>query len=272
MPLLCIASLVMPLPHPWTYPLTHPLAATSAWAQTYRPPEGEPPSGPYTSNGSRTSCGEQFEVPLTALVPTGHVGQSISPTPMLAWFVPASAPYRIGLSLYQVGEGGQPEFLHQLEYVETDESASHIANLTLPTEDFSLMPGQRYFWEVSLACQPESPLYDQSFVAELAIASPSPTLTAALATAQTPLQKAEIYAGAGHWYDALQAALQISERRERTQMVNTLLTELAELEAGLHSQWLLEISDTLTSPLERSDEQGVTRIQSQLPTRTNGLQ
>ncbi|MEL6554755.1 MAG: DUF928 domain-containing protein [Cyanobacteria bacterium J06621_11] len=234
------------------------LATASVLAQTYQPPAGEPPSGPYISNGSRTGCGEQFNVPLTALVPRDHVGQTTSTAPTLAWFVPTIKPYRIGLSIYQINEDGQPEFLHQLEYVETDESASTIASLTVPEETISLTPGQHYLWEVGLACQPESPLYDQSFVAEIAITSPSTPLTIALNRAQTPQQQSTIYAGNGYWYDALQAALQIADPHERAQMLNTLFNDLADLEEDLHRQRLLDISEILHH--------------SQLPTSINELQ
>lgn len=227
--------------------LANPLAVSAVWAQTYQPPEGDPPSGPYISNGSRTGCNEQLAIPLTALVPTGHVGQTTSTTPSLVWFVPASAPYRIGLSVYRVTGEEDPEFVTQTEYVETGERAPGIASFTLPAAESSLMPGQRYLWEVSLACQPDSPLYDQSFVAEIAIAAPTPALTTALTAASTPRQKAEIYASEGYWYDALPAALQISDPVERDQMLNILLTELAELENDLQRERLLEISASLAS-------------------------
>ncbi|MEO0768205.1 MAG: DUF928 domain-containing protein [Cyanobacteria bacterium J06649_4] len=231
--------------------LANPLAISAVWAQTYQPPEGDPPSGPYISNGSRTSCSEQLALPLTALVPTGHVGQTTSTTPSLVGFVPASAPYRIGLSVYRVTGEDTPEFVTQTEYVETGERAPGIVSFTLPTEESSLQPGQRYLWEVSLACQPDSPLYDQSFVAEIAIASPDTALdtalTTALAGASTPRQTAEIYAREGYWYDALPAALQISDPTERNQVLNSLLTELAELENDLQRERLLEISASLAN-------------------------
>ncbi|NER81321.1 MAG: DUF928 domain-containing protein [Leptolyngbya sp. SIO1D8] len=214
----------------------------AAWAQQYQPPAGDPPSGPVVSNGTRDSCGENYEIPLTVLAPAQHVGQTTSTTPTLAWFAPATPPYRIKLSLYRVNEDQSPELLQQIEYVE---NASGLVRFTLPEDEFQLSSGQRYLWEVSLACTPDSPIYDQAFVSQLDIRDPSASLVTALATAQTPLEKAEIYAEAGYWYDALREALIASDHSGTDTLVKSLLHELAELEDGIHGQFLTEIMETL---------------------------
>ena len=219
--------------------VTTPLAT---WAQQYQPPDGDPPTGPVVSNGTRDSCGEIYEIPLTVLAPSRHVGQTTTTTPTLAWFVPATTPYRINLSLYIVDEDQSPELVKQLEYVE---SVSGLVTFTMPEDEFQLQVGQRYLWEVALACTPDSLIYDQAFVAELDIREPSPSVTAALATAQTPLEKAEIYAGAGYWYDALREALIASDNSGIDGSVRFLLYELAELEGGTHGQFLTQIVETL---------------------------
>ena len=212
------------------------------WAQQYQPPAGDPPTGPVVSNGTRDSCGETYEIPLTVLAPSRHVGQTTTTTPTLAWFVPATTPYRISLSLYTLEEDQSLELVKQFEYVE---SASGLVSFTVPEEDFQLQSGQRYLWEVGLACTPDSLIYDQAFVAELDIRETSPSLTAALANAQTPLEKAEIYAGAGYWYDALSEALIAAENSDTDSSVQSLLDELAESEGGMHGQFLTQIAETL---------------------------
>ena len=220
------------------------IMGSAALAQQYQPPTGDPPSGSTGSNASRLSCGEQYEIPLTILAPTRHVAQTTTITPTLAWFIPATDPYRISLSLYTVNQDQPPELLQQLEYVE---SASGIVRFTLPEDKFELTSGQRYLWQVSLACTPDSPIYDQSFVSELEIKDPPASLTAALITAQTPLEKAELYAAAGYWYDALREALIAADKSDTARIARSLLHELAESEGGIHGQFLSEIAETLSN-------------------------
>ena len=215
-----------------------PLAAL---AQAYQPPAGDPPSGPVVSSGTRDSCGENYEIPLTVLAPTQHVGQTATTTPTLAWFVPTTDTYRIKLSLYTINENQTPELLQQIQYVE---SASGIVSFTLPEEEFQLNLGQRYLWEVNLACIPDSPTYSQLFISELDIQEPSAALISALAVAQTPLERAEVYAGAGYWYDALREALIASENSDTDDLARSLLYQLAESEGGNHGQFLTQIADT----------------------------
>lgn len=223
------------------------LVTSTAWAQ-YQPPEGDPPSGPIVSNGSRRGCSEAYEIPLTALAPTQHVGQSTSTTPMLAWFAPATDAYRIKLSVYAISsddtvtEERTLELLQQFEYEDTTEG---IAGITLPADQPELTIGQRYLWEVSLACTPNSPIYDQSFIAEIDIKTPPATLTTALATAQTPQEKVELYASAGYWYDALREALQASESLGQDEVTQALLSELAESETEIQSDFLTQIVEII---------------------------
>ena len=214
----------------------------AAWAQQYQPPAGDPPSGPVLSSGTRDSCGENYEVPLTVLAPTQHVGQTTTTTPTLTWFVPTTGAYRIKLSLYTINENQSPELLHQIRYVE---SASGIVSFTLPGEEFQLNSGQRYLWEVNLACTPDAPTYSQLFVSELDIQEPSASLISALAAAQTPLKRAEIYADAGYWYDALREALIAAENPDTDDLARSLLHQLADSEGGAHGQFLAQIADTI---------------------------
>ena len=213
---------------------------SAAWAQQYQPPAGDPPSGPILSSGTRDSCGENYEIPLTVLAPTQHVGQTTTATPTLTWFVPTTGDYRTKLSLYTINDNQLPELLQQIQY---EESASGIVSFTLPEEEFQLNPGQRYLWEVNIACTPDAPTYSQLFVSELDIQEPSVLLTSALATAQTAVERAEIYASAGYWYDALREALIAAENPDNDELARSLLHQLAELEGGIHGQYLTQIAD-----------------------------
>lgn len=218
------------------------MMTAAAWAQQYQPPAGEPPVGPRGSNGTRDGCGETYGIPLTALAPTQHVGRTTSTTPTFVWFIPATSPYRINLAFYSVNEDQQRELLHQVESIE---SASGIVNFTLPADEFDLSPGQHYQWQVSIACVADSPRYDQSFVSTLEIVEPPTAIAAALTVAQTPLEKAEIYAEAGYWYDALREAMIASDNSDPDGIATSLLHELAKSEGGLHGYYLIQISEIL---------------------------
>lgn len=218
------------------------VAPTAAWAQQYQPPSGDPPSGSILSSGTRDSCGANHEIPLTVLAPTQHVGQTATTTPTLTWFVPATDTYRIKFSLYTLHEDQTHKLLQQIQYVE---NTSGIVSFTLPEEQFQLNPGERYLWEVNLACAPEAPTYSQSFISELDIQAPSDSLMSVLAAAQTPLERAEIYADAGYWYDTLREALIAADDPDTDDLARALLYELAESEGGTHGQFLTQIADTI---------------------------
>ncbi|MEO1401199.1 MAG: DUF928 domain-containing protein [Cyanobacteria bacterium J06635_1] len=214
---------------------------TTTWAQQYQPPSGDPPSGPLVSNGSRNGCGEQYEIPLTVLAPTTHVGQTTTTTPTLTWFVPATDTYRVEVSFYTLDQQDQPnELVQLLEYVG---NASGIVEFTLPTNESGLRADQRYLWQVRIACTPDSPIYDQSFVSVIDVKTPPAELTLALDRAQTPSEKADIYASAGYWYDALREARLSPDGLERNQLTQSLLAELVASESGQHGEFLTQIAD-----------------------------
>ena len=221
------------------------VVAPTASAQQYQPPTGDPPGGPRGSNGSREGCGRAYGIPLTALAPTQHVGQTTTTTPTFIWFIPATSPYRIDLSFYTFNDDQQRELLHQVEYVD---STSGLVKFTLPADEFNLSPGQVYQWQVSIACTPDGPSYDQSFISTLEVVAPPDSLTTALATAQTPAEKAEIYAEAGYWYDALREAMDASDNFNPDGFTGSLLHQLAETEGGLHGYYLTQIIEILNAP------------------------
>lgn len=217
------------------------LFSHTAWAQ-YTPPEGPPPSGPTVSNGSRTGCGDTGSIPLTVLAPTQHVAYTASPNPILMWYVPATVPYLLDVSLYQVGElDTSRQLIYQYEAIE---DASGLFQFTVPESELMLTPGERYLWQVAIACDPNSPANDQTIVAELEVVDVPDAIATALANAQTLEEQSQIYAQNGYWYDALQSALRWTELfdDQPPTTVPDLLAELADVEGGIHA-WYLEQMD-----------------------------
>ena len=196
----------------------------------YTPPQGNPPEGPTVANGSRGACSNDSSLPLTVLAPLSHVGQSSTSMPTLAWFVPATNPYRVSISLYRPQADGR---LEQIYLEEKEEQTSGILRATLPTAEILEM-GQRYYWEVAIACDPQSPTYDQTFTATIDLVAPSPELAAKLADATTSQDRLAIYAAEGYWYDALREATD-------TQL-GTLLSDLASLETDHQRSFLEQIA------------------------------
>ncbi|MBT9314043.1 DUF928 domain-containing protein [Leptothoe spongobia] len=216
--------------------LTLPLNPVQA--QQYIPPTGDPPQTATGSNGSRGNCQGDHGVPLTGLAPalTNHVGQTATTTPTFAWFVPTTQPYRIQLSLYTID---QADLLYEVVYVGS--TSEMISSLTIP-EEVILESDQRYLWEINLSCDLDSPTYPEFFITEVDIVSPSADLKNALALAQTPLEQVALYAEAGYWYDALNAAL---GDPEGSSFVQSLLSDLAADETGLQRQYLSKIAEIM---------------------------
>jgi hypothetical protein len=231
----------------------------------YQPPQGPPPSDHTGANGSRKNCGESA-VALTQLGPLSHVGRTSSLTPTLAWFIPTTTPYRLSFKLYGPANGLASTLIYEREQVQTE---TGIVTLTLPeqlsssltadgiasdgirtdnptlTSAPTLQMDQRYLWQVAIACDSEGISYDQTFVAELVTVAPAQGLKDALAGADGSIAKAEIYAQAGYWYDALGEVLATEDPTQRDQGVVNLLQDLAPWEDSFHGEALQQIADLI---------------------------
>lgn len=253
-----------------------------AWARRYQPPKGDPPKGKFGSNGSRgcsseqskspdlnrpmvpeqsnaqTTAIQQRSIPITLLAPSNHVGKTSAVAPTLAWFVTATDPYRVRISLYILDADQSSELIHELEYIET---SSGLVQYTVPTEQTTLQDGQRFFVELSIACKPEDDRFSPPFVAEVDVELPSAALKMALMQADTPGQKAELFAKAGYWFDAVRELLLDANESQSYQRLRTFLKEQAQSdEEDKHGQALANIAEllddsnlkTLAQPLNHS--------------------
>lgn len=253
-----------------------------AWARRYQPPKGDPPKGKFGSNGSRgcsadlsnspelnrprvpkqsnaqTTAIQQRSIPITLLAPSNHVGRTSAVAPTLAWFVTATNPYRVRISLFILDADQSSELIHELEYIET---SSGLVQYTVPTEQTTLQDGQRFFVELSIACKPEDDRFSPPFVAEVDVELPSAALKMALMQADTPGQKAELFAKAGYWFDAVRELLLDANESQSYQKLRAFLKEQAQSdEEDKHGQALVNIAEllddsnlkTLAQPLNHS--------------------
>ncbi|MEM9485515.1 MAG: DUF928 domain-containing protein [Cyanobacteria bacterium P01_F01_bin.116] len=213
----------------------------------YVPPKGEPPVEGTVAGGSRSGCEANSELPLILLSPFYHVGQTTTPTPTLAWFVPATQPYRIQLNVYQVTPGQPIQRIYQQEHVE---QTGGVGTLALTATDIAmddvLKPGEQYAWEMLIACDPESILFDEAIGSQLRIVPPSGAMIMELEAASTAVERADIYASNGYWYDALQEGLVATEEDATTwDTIANLLTDLGqqEIDVGLSPQHGLNLRE-----------------------------
>lgn len=202
------------------------LLAPPAWANYSPPDDLSAPRGGTTTTGRRGGCLGMTES-LTAIAPRSHVGQTLSPRPTFTWFVSEPEALPIEFQLYAASPTGETELVYAAEL----QSAPGMMTLALPETQPALQPGQRYLWQVILFCNPNSPSSAVVSEAELELGQASPELTAALAAASDPADRATLLGEAGFWYDAI--AQTVSESTPAAQAAQTaLLTDLAELEAS----------------------------------------
>ncbi|NEQ52247.1 MAG: DUF928 domain-containing protein [Leptolyngbya sp. SIO3F4] len=213
----------------------------------YVPPKGGPPAEGTVAGGSRSGCEADSELPSALLSPFYHVGQTTTPTPTLVWFVPAAQPYRIQLNVYQITPGQPIQRIYQQEHVE---QTGGLGTLALTAADIAvdnvLKPGEEYAWEMLIACDPGSILFDEAVVSQLRIVPPSKAMLTELEAASTAVERADIYASNGYWYDAIQEGLVATEEDATTwDTVANLLTDLGqqEMEAGLSPQHGLNLRE-----------------------------
>lgn len=205
--------------------LTGSLAIATGALAEYKPPANQnPPSSRTTSTVARSGgCQGQGGTTLTALAPNSHVGQTSSPRPTFAWFVPDSQSYPLEFRLYQYEPSGDRTKIQAINL----QSQPGIMTLSLPEAQLELTVGQRYRWQVVLLCNPNRPSEALVAEADIDVVEMPSALAGELAAKHNSLEKAALYAESGLWYDALGEALQPTARTT----LQSLLVDLASIEA-----------------------------------------
>lgn len=191
---------------------TQPVAVAS-----YVPPRTQKPPSDYSKTGGVRGCPED-QIPLTVFAPKKYVGETTSRYPTFAWFV--SKSYQVQFRLFQFEPTGN---IKQMGKTITLSSSPGINKYSQPENQPGLAVGQKYLWEVSIKC-PQSDLIE---AAEFTVNQIPSTLSSKLSTAKDPLEKVELYAQAGLWYDALESALK-AEDKKHLKVVTNLLQDLAK--------------------------------------------
>ena len=228
----------------------------------YTPPEGDAPSGSTVAGGSRPAgCDADRSLPFTLLAPLAHPGYSTTTTPTLAWFVTATEPYIVQVSVYHTdSDQGIKQVYRDIRI----EEEGGVGSLTLP-EDIPLMDGEQYDWEVAIACDIDAIRFQGTVSAKLQVATPTEPmvtdLTTALTVAASSVERAEAYASRGYWFDALsELILDAQANTPSSNGVADLLRELGTLElanpdVANRGEDLLAISDALVGGSGTTDDQ-----------------
>jgi hypothetical protein len=166
----------------------------------YTPPLRGAPGG-RVGGASRGTVKVVAPLPtVDLLAPDGESGETASAAPMLYYYAsrPVGYPTR-----FTISAPGQPAPIIET----TIPSATRAGIFAIRTGDLrvQLQPGVLYTWSVSLIVNPEAPSRDIVASASLLRVPPDPATEAALRNA-SPARRAELYARAGLWYDAVAAA------------------------------------------------------------------
>ncbi|AFY78186.1 protein of unknown function (DUF928) [Pleurocapsa sp. PCC 7327] len=211
----------------FTLSLLLTIIAPAAIAGYTPPPNREPPSDYSKSTGIR-GCPS-----ITILAPKTHVGQTISTHPTFAWFISDAA-----------GQDARYSSTVKLKIAEftADGQLKQLANpielqivpgiMKLPLEQLTLKVGQKYLWQVSVRC-PDGSVVQR---AELRVIEMPSSLKQNLATTEDSAQKADLYAQAGAWYDAIAFALEVAQNGKLGQVGSNLVLSLVRVEESQFSE------------------------------------
>lgn len=214
------------------------LSEISAVSAGYKPPSGQPaPTGRTSSSGTRGGCLGIAKLPLTTLAPQKHIGQTVSTHPTFAWFVPNSPEFKMVFSLYAYSANGTIKMVKQIDL----KTSPGIMKLTLPKDSVGLTFGKRYVWQVAVLCNENYPSNDLVTRAEIEVVQLTNDVKMSLYAVKDPLQRADLYAKAGLWYDALAEALKADNKPLSGKIIASLLEDLAQIEK---SNDLREIATT----------------------------
>ncbi|WP_346292706.1 DUF928 domain-containing protein [Sphaerothrix gracilis] len=138
---------------------------------------------------------------LVALIPNTNMGLTTEAAPTFYVYVPPNRGETLEFLLY---EAGTNRLVYQESY-EPQASSGQLLAVDLPADgQHSLAVGQDYYWYFSVVCSQAQP--DENLVVESNIRRIAPTaeLSQQLAAAR-PQDRPAIYAGAGVWYETLEA-------------------------------------------------------------------
>ncbi|MEH2247777.1 DUF928 domain-containing protein [Nostoc sp.] len=205
------------------------LIVISAALGSYAPGNQKPVPKDRRSDGGTTRGCSGGDIPLTVLASGNYVGRTISQHPTFAWFVPRdSASKPMKFTIYEWVPSGKPKEVRNRSL----QSSPGIMKLSPFLENEpGLQAGKEYFLQVVIQCDPDNPSGDLVDEASIEVVGMPAAVQSKLNKAVNSVEKANIYAKAGLWYNALDEALKLAQASKLGEVGSTLLNDLAEWEA-----------------------------------------
>jgi hypothetical protein len=217
------------------------LATMTVALGAYKPPSKPSfPKSPTTTTGTRGGCEEKTDMTLTALTPQTYVGQTVSAYPTFAWFVPDFQPLPMEFRLYKYDFSGHPQLIEKVKL----QTSPGIMQRTLPRNRPGLLVGQNYLWQVVIFCNPNRPSSALVTEAEIEIVEKPQNLKQALSATNKPLERANLYAELGLWYDAFAEVLKNRKNPLTKEYKLKLLEDLARFENTAEKERIRLIIDS----------------------------
>ena len=218
------------------------LIVTPAVLAGYAPGDQKPIPPERRSDGGTTRGCSGGGMPLTVLASANYVGRTISRHPTFAWFVPSDSTSKsIKFTIYEWIPGAKPKQVRQMSL----QSSPGIMKLSpFSNSELGLQQEKKYLWQVVINCDPDNPSGDLVSEANIEVIAMPAAVQSKLNKAVNSVEKANIYAEAGLWYNALDEALKLAPASKLGEVGSTLLKELAVSEAPKTTSEL--------SPKERS--------------------
>lgn len=191
----------------------------SVVATEFEPPDPEPPDD-REGSGSRTSC-PPVDKPLTALI-ASQINRTISAHPTFWFYVPYSSELPREVEFFLLDE----------EEKELYKTVVHIANtpgiisFRLPESAPPLEMGKQYLWQFSYRCNPRIRAEDDYVAGMVKRVATNGELMSQLEAAKTPLERVELYAKNGLWYETLTTLAELRRDNPRDEEIAAEWREL----------------------------------------------
>ncbi len=217
------------------------LSVSLALAAYQPPPKQKRPSSYSITAGSRGNCERIEDIPLTALAPKTHVGQTVSTHPTFVWFVPnTSESLPVEFRLFEYDANDRPRLLSEAI---TLNSSPGIAMYVWSKDQPDLKVDKTYLWEVRIRCDRNRPSNDLKARADLQVVPMPPSMTKDTISIIDSAAKVKAYGESSLWYGALEEALRTAPPSKLGVVGTELLHQLATVEA--------EQLDTISEDKER---------------------
>ena len=204
---------------------------TAQAAYTPPPNQKKPPSN--VSSGSAATRGCDGNSILSTILASGNrVGQTISTHPTFVWFIDDNQPRQMEFTVYEHIRENQYKRVYQT----TKTTTLGIMSFTLPNDKTPLKTNKIYVSQVTIFCEPNSPSTALSDLVYFEVVNVSSTLINQLENTSNSLEKFNIYAESGLWFDAMKEALKLSPSGELGEAGVTLVQELIPYEKATINQ------------------------------------